>query len=156
MTSVNQSKIENLSNNKGLKFHNAWIVTDNVTVNNISIANPNGDTTKNYSRNWGGFRRLITVNFLLFNDGTDKSTDTASKITLSSQRNYLTEPSGVIQGKSSASGTNVSDIVYRLTVYEDGITNTYSGSIEDISISSTPDESNMLRGSINMFESNPN
>jgi len=154
MTSINQSKIENLSSNLGLKFHNAWIVTDNVTINNISIANPTGNSTENYSRNWGGFRRLITVNFLLFNDGTDKSITSASKITLSDQRNYLNQGTGVIQSKAIAS--NVADVVYRLTVYEDGITNTYSGSIEDINIASTPDESNMLRGSINMFEGKPN
>ena len=151
MSSVNQSKIDNLSTNEGLKFHNAWIGTDNVTVNNISVTNPTGDSSQNYSRNWGGFRRLLTINFLLFDDGSDKSTTAQSKITLSEQRNYLNQPSGIIQKKTG--GANISEITYRITIYEDGATNTYFGSIEDVTIASQPNEANMLKGSLNLFES---
>lgn len=154
MSSVNQSKIENLTTNVGIKLYEAWVVNDNVTINNISIVNPTGDTSKNYSRNWGGFRRLMTIGFMLYNDGTDKSITSANKVTLSDQRNYTNGPGGVIQAKGT--GDNVSAITYRITVYEDGSANTYYGSIEDISIAATSDECNRLRGTLNLFESNPN
>ena len=154
MSSINKSKIENLSSNKGLIFYNAFITTDNVTINYISIANPTGDSSKNYSRNWGGFKRLISINLILFDDGTDKSISGDNIIKLSEQRNYLNQPDGVIQSKSPTD--NISDIFYRVTVYEDGVEKVYIGSIEDINVDSSPDNTNQLKGMLQMFESNPN
>ncbi len=146
----------NLNNNRGIKFYNAWIINDNVTANNITVTNPEGDSTKNYARNWGGFMRIITVGFTLFNDTTDKSVSGSEGIvTLSEQRNYMTESGGIVQSKSG--GANIADVSYQVTVYEDGTTvgKTYTGAIEDVSIAAQSSESTLLRGTLNIYESRP-
>lgn len=150
MSSINQSKIENLSTNKGMKFYNAWVNTDSITVSNISLDNPEGDTTKNYNRNWGGFGRLISISFILFNDGTDKSITTDDIVTLTEQRGYLNNPSNIIQGK--AGGAQINQVVYRISVYEEGSLTVFIGAIEDINISADESEPNVLRGTINLSE----
>jgi len=153
---VNQFKIERLradgsTVDKGLKFHSAYVTSDSIQVNNVSLPIAGQDTTKNFSRNFGGFQRLVTVNFILNDDGSDKSTDGASIITLSQQRDYLQATDGVIQGV--ASGENQIDVKYKLTIYENAATKTITGTIEDINIGVSGSETNLLRGSLNLFES---
>ncbi len=146
MSVVNQFQIVNNDNSTGLKFHFANGVNDNITIYNLSFQLPGASASSNYSRNWGGFKRLITIDFVLTNDGTDKSTDGSSKITLSQQQDHLMET--VIQGNSTGT-TNVS---YTITIYRDGATKTYTGSIEDITINWTNSEANQMGGTLNLFE----
>ena len=150
MSSINQSKIENLSTNKGMKFYNAWVNTDSITVSNISLDNPEGDTTKNYNRNWGGFGSLINISFILFNDGTDKSITTDNIVTLTEQRGYLINPNNIIQGR--AGGAQINQVVYRLSIYEEGSLTVFIGAIEDINIAGNEGESNMLRVTMNFTQ----
>lgn len=147
---INEFKIENLSNAKGLKFHSAQSVSDSLSVNNVSLPLAGQDTTKSFIRNFGGFVRIITVNFMLTNDGTDKSTDGSNIITLSQQRDYLNASGGVIQGVGA--GDKQFDVKYRLTLYEDGATKTLIGSVEDLSFNNDVNEANIVRGSINFSE----
>lgn len=144
---VNQFQIVNNDNSTGIKFHWADAYGDSITINNISVQQPGASASSNYSRNWGGFKRLISVDFVLFSDGsTDKSTDGSTKITLSQQQDHLMDT--VVQGNN---GTQ-SDVTYTVTIYRDGATKTFTGSLEDISIRASTSESNMLRGSLNLFE----
>ena len=87
---------------------------------------------------------------MLTNDGTDKSTEGASIITLSQQRDYLLGSGGVVQG--FASGESQSDVKWKLTIYEDGATKSFTGSLEDININNSNNESTVARGSLNLFE----
>ena len=99
--------------------------------------------------NFGGFKRIITVDFALFNDGTDKSTSSDSIITLRQQKEFLQET--VIQGVGS--GDSQADVTYTLTIYEDSTTKTYTGGIEDISIRAEPGtEGTLLRGTLNLLQ----
>jgi|SRR6056297_2584286 len=146
---TNQFKIVNNSNSKGLKFLSATALTDNITINNVSIASAGQQSSQNFSRNYGGFKRLITVNFILNNDGTDKSTDASSKVTLSEQQDHLLGDDGVIQGVGV--GDTQSDIKYTLTIYRDGATTDLTGNVEDISLNYGGQESNILQGSLNFY-----
>ena len=71
MSSVNQFKIENLSNSKGLIFHSAQAVGDNVTLQNATFSVGGASSQQNFGRNFGGFKRLISINFELRDDGPD-------------------------------------------------------------------------------------
>lgn len=146
---VDEYKIVNNVTSKGLKFFNAFVVSDNVTVNNVSIAQAGGKSTANFARNLGGFRRLLTIDFLLINDGTDQSTSGDNKVTISEQNDFLTSATGVIQ----ADGGNQFDVKYTLTVFRDGVVTDIVGSVEDLSIRGSPSEANILRGTLNLFES---
>jgi hypothetical protein len=146
---VNQFKIENLSNGKGLKFHSASRVGDALSIKNVDVAF-GGQSNQNYSRNFGGFSRIISVDFRLNNDGTDKSTDASNIITLSQQEDYLMGPNGVMQGKDA--GDIISDVKFRLTLYEDGATKTITGGVSEISIDGSSDDANHWLGSLNIFE----
>jgi len=146
---VNEYKIVNNSNSSGIKFHFARNSTDSISVQNINIKQPGKSADNNYSRNWGGFDRIISVDFVLANDGSDKSTDAASKVTIASQKNYLME--NVVQGVGG--GDSVSDITYTLTLFEDGASKTYTGTIENISCKWGSDgESNFYTGSISFYQ----
>lgn len=145
---VNQFKLVNNSNNKGIKFHFAEGFNDNITISNVSVQNASSTSGTNYSRNWGGFKRIINVSFVLYNDGTDKSTDGSNKITLTQQHDHLMET--IVQG--TGSGDSVPDITYTATIWMDGAAKTYTGSLEDINISGRKDSANQLSGSFNIFE----
>lgn len=152
---LNLYKIERLKQDlstvdKGLKLAFARNVGDSIQVNNVSLPLAGQDSTKNFSRNFGGFQRLVTVDFVLTNDGTDKSTEGANVISLKEQRDYLMKTGGVIQG--IATGEQQFDVKYKLTIYEDGTTTEIIGTIEDINIQGNNNESNIFSGSLNMFE----
>ena len=141
---VNQFQIVNNNNSKGLKFHWARSVTDNVTVKVVKFALAGGAATSNYARNWGGFDRIVTVDFALASDGTtDKSTSSDNIVGIWDQWEFLMET--VIQGFS----TSQNDVTYTLTIYIDGGTETFNGQVEDITITGTVDEANILRGTLN-------
>lgn len=127
---VDQFRIVNNDNSKGLKFHYAESFGDAITINNVSVAAPGQSASQNFIRNFGGFKRIINVDFMLFNDGTDKSTDASSKITLSQQRKHLQGDTGVIQGNS----TGQSSVTYTVSIFEDGAITEYTGGIEDINV----------------------
>ena len=147
---VNEFKLERLNSSnvsqKGIKFLIASGLGDNITVNNISFAQPGSTSDNNFSQNWGGFKRLISVDAILHDDGTDKSTDGSSKITLTQQHDHLMGPGGVIQVGSAV------DFKYRTTIYMNGASKTITGSVEDISIRADTSNSNILRVTFNMFE----
>ena len=144
MTSqINQFKIVNLDNNKGLKFHYAESFGNNITINSVSIPAAGQAASQNYVANFGGFKQIINVSFVLFNDGTDKSTDASNKIKLSEQEDHLLD--NVIQGNS----TGQSNVTYQVTVWRDGLAKTYEGMIEDVSTNATENPLIMV-GSFNL------
>jgi len=144
MTQVDQFKIVNNNNSRGLKFHFAQGYQDNVTINNVAFAQPGQAASQNFGANFGGFNRFINVDFVLHNDGTDKSTDGASKITLSQQIDYLMDD--IIQGQS----TGFSNVRFTLTIYRDSSTKTYIGVVEDVTINGDTNDGNFVRGSIRL------
>ena len=79
------------------------------------------------------------------NDGSDKSTDASSKVTLSDQWDHLMDD--VIQGNSTAQ----SSVTYTVTLYRDGATKTYTGVIEDINVTGGQ-KGTVLTGSFNLTE----
>lgn len=147
---LNEFKIVNLSNNKGLKFAFATATADRITIGNVTFSIAGQESTGNYGANWGGFKRYVTINFKLTNDGTDKSTDSTSKITLRQQWDYLMGANGIIQGNSSSQ----SAVRWRLTIYRDGTTDTITGLIEDIDIQWNGQEANQMSGTLTLFEAN--
>jgi len=145
---VNQFKLVNNSSNKGIKFHYAEGFGDNITISNVSVQNPSQSASNNYARNWGGFKRILSVQFVLANDGTDKSTDGSSKVTLTAQHDHVMDTIIQVPG----AGDSVSDITYTMTVWMDGAAKTYTGALEDISINGSNANGNQLAGSFNLFE----
>ncbi len=143
---VNEFKLVNDNTSKGIKFMFAQGYGDNITVNNIVIPAAGKSSDNNFVRNYGGFKRIIRVDFTLYNDGTDKSTDSSSKVSLSAQRKHLMDGDGVIQGNL----TGQSDVTYTVTLYEDGASNTYTGGIEDIACDFAGDNALALSGSFNL------
>lgn len=142
---INQFKIVNNDNSKGLKFHYIESIQDSVTLNNISYTLAGSDSSSNYISNWGGNDRLITANFVLMNDGTDKSTDSSSIITLSQQWDYLMDQ--VVEGYS----TDQSDVTHTLTIYRDGSTTTKTGIIDNINIDGNPSTAgNKITGNLTL------
>lgn len=152
MSQINQFKLERLNSAgtsvKGIKFHFGSTNSDNITFNNISFAQPNASADNNYISNLGGFKRLVSIDFALFNDGTDKSTDSSSKVTLTQQISNLMASDGILQGK--ASGESLSDVTFRLTVYEDGASLTYNGVLEDFTLDKSSSNGNIVRGSLTL------
>ena len=143
---VNEFKIVNNDSVKGLKFHWGEVVADNITINNVTIAAAGQSSTANFATNFGGFRRLITVDFTLFNDGTDKSTDLSSKITLTQQWDHLMDT--VVQGFSTAQ----SNVTFTLTTFSDGASRTYNGVLEDINLNGDPRTGgNKIEGILTLF-----
>lgn len=145
----NEFKLVNNSNNKGIKFAWANNVVDNVSINNISFNIPGGASADNFIANFGGFKRLITIDFVLQNDGTDKSIDGDNIITLSQQWDYLLDT--IIQGKSGSGA--YFDVLYSLTIYRDGSPNkSYTGGIDDISLIGNPATSGtLINGSLTLM-----
>ena len=144
---INQSKITNNSNNKGLKFHWISTVNDNLTVNNVSFSQVGSDASQNYVANLGGFKDLLTADFALYEDGTDKSTDGDNIITLKQQRDYLKNT--IIQGIGA--GDSQGDVLYTLTMFISGTTEDTIGGIDGVQIRFSPQEANLLRGSITLI-----
>jgi len=92
------------------------------------------------------------VEFILTNDSTDKSTTGASIITLSQQRDFLMATDGVIQGVLVSE--QQFDVKYTLTIFEDGATKDFTGTVEDITLNNDiSNEANIVRGTLNLFES---
>jgi hypothetical protein len=143
---VNQFKLVNNDTSKGIKFMFAQGYGDDITVNNIVIPATGQSSDKNFVRNYGGFKRLIRVDFSLYNDGTDKSTDSSNKVSLSAQRKHIMDSAGVIQGNS----TGQSSVTYTVTLWEDGAANTYVGGIENVNCSFAGDNAMVLTGSFNL------
>ena len=71
------------------------------------------------------------------------------QITLSQQQDHLLGTDGVVQGTGGSDSQ--SDIKYTLTVYRDGATTDLTGNVEDISLSSNAQESNIMRGTLNFY-----
>ena len=143
---VNEFKLVNNDNSKGIKFMFAQGYGDNITINNVVIPAAGQSSDNNFVRNYGGFKRIIRVDFTLYNDGSDKSTDASSKVSLSEQRKHLMDSSGVIQGDS----TGQSNVTYTVTLYEDGASTTYTGGVEDITCDFAGDNAMVLSGSFNL------
>src|SRR6056297_1351916 len=141
---INEFKITNNSNNKTLKFHYAASVQDSISVNNVSFAIPGQSSSDNFVANFGGFKDLVTIDFILFNDGTDKSDDSSSIITLKQQRDYLKNV--IIQGKGS--GDSQSDVNYTIVYYTPDGSSNETGGIESVDINSDTKASNQYRGTI--------
>lgn len=151
MSVVNQFKLVNNSNSKGIKFLTATAVSDNITINNIKFATPGAAASSNYSANWGGFQRLISVTATLHSDGvTDKSTDASSKITLIQQKQHLMNSGGVIQGTGGSDAQ--SDVRWTVTLYMSGTTETITGTIEDFTINGDTGSATTLTCTFNLFE----
>ena len=147
MTIVNSFQIVNNSNSKGIKFHYITSYNDSVVVNNISFLQAGSNAASNFIANFGGFRRIIGVEFVLFDDGTDKSTSAESIVTLTQQRDFLME--SVLQG--TGGGDSQSDVTYTLTIFENGITKTFTGGVEDMSLNASPGTAgNRLFGTLNL------
>lgn len=146
MSQLNQFKIVNNDNSKGLKFAWAEGFGDSITINNITIPSAGQDASQNYVANFGGFKRIIRVDFVLQNDGTDKSTDGSSKITLSQQADHLMDTGGVVQGNS----TGQYNVTYTVTIYRDGATKEYTGGVEDISVDWDSSNGILMKGSFNL------
>lgn len=134
---VNQFKIVNNSNGKGLKFHWANSVSTNISVNNITLDFAGGASSSNIVTNLGGFKRLRVVEFVLYNDGTDKSTTGDNIITLADQRDYLLDT--IIEGKAVAD--SYSEVTFTLTTFADGTTHTITGGIDSIGLDERPSDS---------------
>lgn len=153
MSVVNQFKLVNNSNNKGIKFLTATAISDNITVNNIKFASAGAAASSNYSANWGGFQRLISVTATLHSDGTtDKSTDASSKVSLIEQKQHLMNATGVIQGTGGSDSQ--SDVKWTVTLYISGTSETIVGTIEDFTVSGDPSASTILTCTFNLFEAN--
>jgi hypothetical protein len=147
MTVINQFKLVNNDNSKGIKFHYAKGVKDNITISNVTVQQTGKTASDNYARNWGGFKRIISVDFVLKNDGSDKSTAGDSIVTLNQQWDYLMDQ--VIQGNLNGA----QNVTYTATIYIEGATKTYTGAIEDITIGENQGDSNSLAGSFNLYVS---
>jgi len=146
---IDEFKILNNDNNLGLKFHFARGSGQSININNISLSAPGQPATKNFARNFGGFKKIIRVDFTLFNDGTDKSTDGSNKVTLSEQEDHLMDDAGVVQGNSNGQ----SSVTYTVTVFRDGASKTYNGAIEDITVDATLEDNPLvLNGSFNLTQ----
>lgn len=160
-----------LSNNKskGIKFHSAENVTENVTINAISFAIPGQTSKDNISLNLGGFTKLISFNFKLKSRGTDVSchitsgsltNDSDDIVTLKEQWEWIMGSDtidGIVQD-SSGSG-NTTGLSYTIRVYFDDEEGTqykdYSGTLEDISIEPVNGES-FLRGRLTLKQAGSN
>lgn len=146
MSSINQSYLKNKENNKLLKFYNSSRVSDNITINNIFFSLPENTVDSNFGGNFGGFNNLISVDFMLFNDGTDKSGDASSIITLKQQKEYLKNT--IIQGKGS--GT-YSDVKFELSIWTSDGNDVYTGIMEDITLAQDAGrEANVIRGTLTL------
>lgn len=144
---IGQYRLTNNSNSKGIKFHYARGVNQSVTIQNIKIKSPGNPASSNYAANWGGFDRIISVEFVLRNDGTDKSTNGSSKVTLSQQEDFLLDE--IIQGDNGVQ----SNVSYTLRIYRDGAAKTYTGVVEDISLNSDiSGDSTQITGTLNFYE----
>lgn len=148
MSVINQFKLKNNSNNKEIKFHWAESVNTNITINNVTLDAAGQTSDNNYVSNFGGFKRLKIVDFALFNDGSDKSTDASSIVTLTQQKDFLLDE--VVEG--TAIGDSVSDITYTLTTYSDGTTSTITGGIDNISVDEAPSNAGtIIRGTVTLI-----
>lgn len=137
---INEFKLKNLSNSKEISFHWGKSVRDNITVNNISINKPGASADNNFSANFGGFKRLISVDFALYNDGTDKSSDGSSIITLSQQIDFIQET--ILQGVGGSD--SIQDVSFQITVYRDATAKTYTGVIESLDLNADPEQAGTI------------
>jgi hypothetical protein len=142
---VNQFRIVNNDNNKGIIFYFGKVTANSITVSNVSIPAAGQSADNNYIANLGGFKRIISVDFFLFNDGLDKSTDGQNKVILDDQRDYLLDE--VIQGFS----TSQASVSYTITTSTTNGTKTYTGGIEDINLNEDPSNGgNRIQGTLNL------
>jgi len=144
MTQVNVNQIVNTDNSRGLKFHYANTISDSISIANIAVTAPGQTADNNYISNFGGFKRLISVEFVLMNDGSDKSTDTSSKVTLKDQWTHLMD--NVIQGNS----TGQTNVTYTVTAYTADGNQTFTGGIEEISITGASADGLRLSGTLTL------
>ena len=147
MAILNEGRIANYKGSSKineLKLYKNSVVSDNITLNSVNLPSPTKSASNNIVSNLGGFSRLITVNFILINDGTDRSTTSDSKITLDEQWDYLME--NIIQ--EAGTGNKQREISYSITYSRFSSTKTIIGIVENISITPNEDSPTLLNGSI--------
>jgi hypothetical protein len=106
------------------------------------------EAANNFGVNFG-YKRLISVDFVLLNDGTDKSLTSENKITLTEQWRYLMET--VVQGFTTNEQYKTK---FELTLYTDSGTWTVSGNLEDISVrGDLSNNSNRIEGRLSLYQS---
>ncbi|NCD07796.1 MAG: hypothetical protein EOL97_16930 [Spirochaetia bacterium] len=153
-----------LKNNKGksILFYSANSVSENITINSISYSMPGQTSDKNISLNLGGFTKLISLNFILKDRGTDVSNGD-NIITTKQQWDYIVgdeelNMDGLIQD-TSISG-NTTDLEYEIRIWfesSDGSSQYkyYTGTLEDVSIEPVEGET-FLRGRLTLRQAGTN
>lgn len=139
-------KIAKSQNHVGIKFYHVTMISDDINLNSFSFTNPTGSSSNNINMLLGGFTRIITINFLLKDDGTDKRTNTSihsPRITLNEQWKYITD--NVVQNKDASSQDKNYNIYWQLTLPAyNGELMVYNGMIESISLNPFQDKSPIL------------
>jgi hypothetical protein len=132
VSQINQCYIRNASTTyNGIYFHYAESFNDNIMYNNISMAQPGAATTSNFGVLLGGMKRMITINFVLRDDGSIKgfsSYQTPSVTNLKEQWLWLMQtvcqPTGSAQFNSK----------FVIGVYVNGAVTSFSGLLESIDL----------------------
>lgn len=143
---LNTSKLINAKTSKEITFHKVSSITDNINIAAFSFASPGSSADNNIVSNLGGFNRLVSFDFELVNDGTDRSGgDTIT--TIDEQWDYIMDT--IVQAPGA--GNKVSQITYNVVVQRYSGTKTYTGMLEDIEISPREGDPNkILRGRLTL------
>lgn len=150
MAVTDNFRLTNDNTSKGIKFHWGGNVTDVISLNSVTIPIPGETSENNVVTNIGGLKRLITFDFRLVNDGTDKSTSSDSKITLQDQWDFLMDT--VVEGSTAGEQHKVS---YTIQIYRNGVTKTFTGILQQVQVNPS-DGSPFIEGSLTLEEgSNP-
>jgi hypothetical protein len=154
MVISDQFKVENDKANMGIKFDWGGNVTDAITSNSVSFSSPGKDSTQNISTNFG-FKRLITFDFRITNNGSDRGyviggAARPSTTTLKAQWDFLMDE--VIEATVDDLGAaiNVKDSKYKVFLYIAGTPQNFEGMIENITINPS-DGSPFLEGSLTLI-----
>lgn len=124
-------RLTNNDNSKGIKFHWAGNVSDRVQPNIISIPLAGSDSSQNLVFNLGGFKRIISLDFRLLDNGEDKSTSTDSIVTVIDQWDFLIDT--VLQGQTSGQEA----VSFTLQIWrgtDETPAKTYNGYLEDLGV----------------------
>lgn len=156
---VNEFKLERLNSagvvQQGIKFHFASGIDDSIMFNNVSMPSAGQDSNSNFAVNFG-VKRLFKIDFILANDGTDKSVTGLSVVTLTQQWKYLMGDPVTYASNSVVQGFVANQqykTKFKCTIYSDGTTWTLTGNLEDINVRPLQSGGNVIEGSFTMFAS---
>jgi len=147
---VNYFKIHN--GTVGITFYIAKNFVDNIQVNSINLSQPNNTAESAFTANMGGFKRTVSFNFFLRNDGTDKGYTVSDGLPVDDTTTAIEQWDYLMDNVCQNSGSDIYKTKYTVQVYrgaDETTPKTYTGTLDFMRVAPLDGEAE-VRGSLTL------